>query len=190
MHRGPGPPGPFPIFNSMQIFVYYHPGYRHRERVMNWEHLLSQYGLLAATLIVCFIGGLIPVVLNTEAFLLAVSAFSTPPTLVLVVLLSAAIHTGAKTLIYLTGRGVLHIPLKKYEHKLESVRERLERWKSSPMFFILLSAATGMPPFYIVSILAGMLKYSYPAYAVCGFIGLLIRFALIVTVPQVIKGLL
>lgn len=157
---------------------------------MNWEHLLAQYGLLVATFIVCFIGGLIPVILNTEAFLLAVSAFSEPPTLISIVLLSAVIHIAAKTLIYLTGRGVLNLPLKKYEAKLDPVRERLDRWKASPMLFILLSASTGMPPFYLVSIMAGMLKYNYTAYAICGFIGLLIRFTLIVTVPQIVKGFL
>lgn len=157
---------------------------------MNWEQILSQYGLFAATFVVCFVGGLIPVVLNTEAFLLAVSAFSEPPALISVVLLSAVIHIAAKTLIYLTGRGVLHLPLRKYEDRLDSVRERLNRWRASPMLFILFSASTGMPPFYLVSILAGMLRYNYVAYAICGAAGLVLRFALIVTVPQLVKGFL
>ena len=95
---------------------------------MNWEILLAQYGLYVTTLIVCLVGGIVPVV-NTEAYMIAVSFLSDKGTGWPIILIASLSHVVAKTLIYLTGRGVLNLPLRKYEDKIESVKERLDRWK-------------------------------------------------------------
>ena len=49
---------------------------------------------------------------------------------------------------------------------------------------ILLSAAVGFPPFYVVSFVAGALKNHFAKFLVAGLVGRSIRFAAVVYFPQ------
>jgi len=151
---------------------------------MNWESLLAQYGIYVTTFLVCLIGGIVPVV-NTEAYLIAISIFFGKETAFLpVVLIASATHIIAKILIYLTGKGVLKLPLKKYEKRVEQVTERLERWKASPMLFIFISAGTSLPSFYLVSLTAGAIRYNLTRYIISGTLGLIFRYTMVWHFPQ------
>jgi membrane protein YqaA with SNARE-associated domain len=152
---------------------------------MNWESLIAQYGVSVATFVVCFVSGVIPI-FHVETYLVAVSALSSTQTVLPLVGIATVAQMLAKSLIYLAGRGVLKFPLKKYEDKMDDVRNRLERWRASPMLFVFLSAAVGIPPFYLVSLLVGTIRYHYPYFVLCGFLGLAMRNAAVIFLPQLI----
>ncbi len=155
---------------------------------MNIEWLISQYGIHLTTFIVCLISGFIPVV-NAELYLVAVSALSSKSAAIYLVFISSSSQMIAKAIMYLTGRGSLKLPFKRRNGKLEEVRKKFANWENRTYLFIFISASTGFPPFYFVSILAGMLKLNFKIFLVFGFLGRFVRFSLIVLFPQLLKGI-
>jgi membrane protein YqaA with SNARE-associated domain len=57
-------------------------------------------------------------------------------------------------------------------------------------WFVLTSAATGLPPFYMVSVASGLIGVSFVQFALLGTIGRFVRFSLVVMFPQAVKALL
>jgi membrane protein YqaA with SNARE-associated domain len=72
---------------------------------------------------------------------------------------------------------------------LDAASQKLQSSKVGPGGFVFVSASTGFPPFYGVSILAGTLRIPFPIFFFPGTVGRLIRFALMVLFPQVFKDL-
>jgi membrane protein YqaA with SNARE-associated domain len=50
------------------------------------------------------------------------------------------------------------------------------------------SAVVGIPPFYVTTVAAGAVGMNFAFFLVVGFIGRLIRFALVVALPQMAKA--
>lgn len=155
---------------------------------MDWGPLLESVGIYGTTIILCFISGVLPI-LHVEAFLVTVSALSSQKIVIPLIIVASTVSILAKSLVYLTARGVLNLPLKKYEEKLEPVRRRIERWRAGTMVLLLISACTGMPPFYLMTILSGTMKYNFIKYFLCGVFGLAVRYALVIEFPQLLKRL-
>jgi membrane protein YqaA with SNARE-associated domain len=53
---------------------------------------------------------------------------------------------------------------------------------------VFASASVGLPPFYIMSVAAGAARMNLAWFIVLGSLGRLIRFGVIVAVPQFVKG--
>ena len=53
---------------------------------------------------------------------------------------------------------------------------------------VFVSAAAGLPPFYILSIAAGMLHFPLPRFVLLGLTGRAIRFAVAVFLPHLALG--
>jgi membrane protein YqaA with SNARE-associated domain len=79
---------------------------------------------------------------------------------------------------------VIRLPRGKRRQDVEALRARVERWRSKDLL-VLFSAATGLPPFYLLSILAGSLRFPFARFAAAGFAGRIVRFAVVMSVPQV-----
>jgi membrane protein YqaA with SNARE-associated domain len=151
------------------------------------EGLIGQAWLIAGTFLYCIGSGFI-FVMNAELYLLAVSAISPPGAIAPLILAASLGQMVAKSAMYLGGRGVLKLPLGKYQEKMDKVSEKLHRSRAGPGGFVFLSASTGLPPFYLVSILAGTLRLPFLVFFLPGFAGRLIRFGLLVLSPQLAKG--
>lgn len=153
---------------------------------MNFDKLIVQFGVYLSTYIACLVSGFLPLV-NAEVFLVLVSAITPKSSAPLIILLATIGQMTAKATIYMAGRGSLKLPLKKYEQKMGKVIQKFEKKRMATNSFIFLSAFTGLPPFYIVSILAGVLKLKFLNFLICGFSGRLIRFSVVVLFPQLFK---
>jgi membrane protein YqaA with SNARE-associated domain len=145
------------------------------------ESLQGDLGLYGATFVICFIGGLVPIV-NCEVYLaVAVTQWMTSPVQIpAIVLLASTGQMVAKLLLYLTAAGALKLPTGRYQAKLEKARDRIERWRSKPKWILFVSASLGLPPFYVISLLAGAFGIKLPAFLVIGFAGRVLRFTVIV----------
>jgi membrane protein YqaA with SNARE-associated domain len=152
------------------------------------ELFLDQLWLVLGTYAYCVGSGFIPV-MNAEVYLLAVSAASSPATIVPLIVASGLGQMTAKSVMYLAGRGVLSLPFGKHQERLDAAGQKLKGSKIGPGGFIFVSAFTGLPPFYVVSILAGTLRIPFFVFFFPGTVGRLIRFAIMVLFPQLAKGI-
>jgi membrane protein YqaA with SNARE-associated domain len=141
--------------------------------------------IYAVTFFTAIVSGMVPFV-NIEAYLIGVMSLGKGVTAVELSIVAASGQMTAKSLMYLAGRGVLRIPLGRHKVRLEDLRKRIERSSRAVVPFIFLSALSGIPPFYFVSVLAGTLRWAFPSFLVAGFIGRLLRFAIVAGAPEAV----
>ena len=157
---------------------------------MDSSSFLAQYGLYAGSAIFCFLGGLIPF-FNIEAYLLVVALTTDAGRLWLpVAAIGTVAHMGAKLLLYAGGRGIGSRIPERHQARVEQARQRLEHWRYGRAGFLFVSALTGIPPFYAVSILAGMLRFGWVWFVCVSLPGRFLRFAAVLLFPQVCLRLL
>ena len=148
--------------------------------------LATALGFLVGSLVVGLVSGLVPVI-NTEAYLLAVAAFAPSDRLLPVVVLTTLGQMIAKSLLYLAGSGVMSPRfLGARAARLEEVKNRLESAPTGVAALVFASAAAGWPPFYLVSLAAGSLRYSLARFVLVGGSGRLLRFAALVAVARLL----
>ncbi|GAB4538265.1 MAG: hypothetical protein Tsb0014_27780 [Pleurocapsa sp.] len=158
---------------------------------MNISDLIEQFGPYIATFIFSVFSALIPF-LNLEFYLAAVSAIAPDSWRFLTIILFIATfgHMIAKGILYCTGRGALKLSWKKKKFGTQQIKElqlKMEKMGSKTSAFLFFSGVTGLPPFYLVAILAGTLKINFWNFFVFGFVGRLIRLAFVLALPQLIK---
>ena len=160
---------------------------------MNTPDLIEQFGPYLATFIFSVFSALIPF-LNLEFYLAAVSAVAPNSLTYLTAILFIATfgHMIAKGILYGTGRGVLKISLNQSNGKfstkqIKELQLKMEKSRARNSAFLFFSGVTGLPPFYLVAILAGTLKLNFWNFFICGFAGRLIRLAFVLALPQLIK---
>ena len=150
--------------------------------------LLSLVGIYAGTFLVCAISGLVPLV-NAEMFMLYVGSIASRPQFPVLILLAALGQMAAKIVLYQAGRGVLKLPLGRAQAKIEALRERLSKsGKTDGVTF--LSAVTGLPSFYGISVLAGTFGWSLPRFLAIGVVGRMLHFAGLLLLPALVKGII
>jgi membrane protein YqaA with SNARE-associated domain len=132
-----------------------------------------------ATLAAAFLSGFVPLV-NIEAYLLGAAALvpGAPPLLVIVP--AALGQMAAKAVLFLGGRGLIGLPLRIRERAL-AVSVHLGTRRRPALVFT--SALTGLPPFYVVSVAAGMLSFRPGSFLLAGLAGRLLRFGAVFALP-------
>lgn len=146
------------------------------------------FWLLVTTFAVTTAGGFIPV-FNTELYLLAVTATAPAAVRVPLVVMATLGQMTGKCLMYGAGRGLISLPLGRHAGRVERVQARLEgsRW---PKLFLFWSAVTGFPPFFIVSLLCGTIRFPFLTFVLIGLVGRTLRFTGVVFFPHLLAGLL
>jgi membrane protein YqaA with SNARE-associated domain len=133
-------------------------------------------GIALATFLYCLAGALVPA-FNIEAYLLAVSA-ARPGTDRAAVLLAATLgQMCGKSLLYLAGAGMLRLPSWRDTERVREAAARLGRARCGATALTVLSALTGVPPFYAVSVAAGALRLRFAAFLAAGCCAVLVRFS-------------
>lgn len=158
---------------------------------MNLESLLQQFGPYAATLVVGFLSALIPVV-NIELFLIAAAAIASGsyPVWTLGVVAGFG-QMGGKCILYWSGGTAVNSRAGRRfsADRVETLRRRMRAmnpWVLSGFNFV--SALAGVPPFFLVSVLAGVIEMKFWQFLVTGLTGRVLRLVAIVTFPHAIKG--
>jgi len=145
----------------------------------------TPWGIFLATFLFSLAGGIIPV-LNVEAYLLSISALMPGSTMVPVVVAASAGQMAAKSLLYLSGRGLLRLPLRTAREGVERLAARLANYQGGSNTLVLVSAVIGIPPFYGVSVAAGALRLRFVAFFVVGSLGRAARFAVVFLLPRMV----
>ena len=97
----------------------------------------------------------------------------------------------AKIPMYFGGRGVLKVAKEgKLRNWIERYRGRMEKNASAPTTLLFVSAAVGLPPFYVISILAGTFRIPFWRFFVVGSVGRLIHFGVVALFPELGEGII
>ena len=147
---------------------------------------MTLLALWAGTFGYCILSGLLPFV-NAELYLLAASA-AAPKEMALPLIIAATLgQMVAKVAMYAAGRGLVHIPGERMKRWVTEAEAWAAKRPNMGAGLIFVSAASGFPPFYFVSIACGLLKTSLPQFVVMGTAGRFIRFGIVVLGPQIAK---
>jgi membrane protein YqaA with SNARE-associated domain len=142
-------------------------------------------GVYLATFAIAVVSGVVPVV-NAELYLIGVVlAVGGIPEALALALLVALGQMIAKAVIYRASRGAAQFGerrTQKLAAKLERARALAERHRRKPLGVTFVSASLGLPPFYVVSILAGILEVRFRAFFAVGLAGRSLRFGTIAVV--------
>ena len=135
--------------------------------------------------------GLVPFV-NAE-LIVAAAAVAVPSGQVwLVVAVCTLGQMIAKAALYSCARWLpQRLPARAVRH-LDKATEKAKRLEQAGWTLILVSAIVGLPPFYVISLAAGMVRVNFAAFLVLGFAGRFVRFAILaytaVTAGGAIQG--
>ena len=140
------------------------------------------------TLVVSLLSGLIPLI-HIETYLIAVAAL-TPAAGWPVVLITTVGQMLAKVILYQAGRHGLRPIAGRFRGKLERAEEAFRQHKAGPDIVVLTSAVTGFPPFYGVSVMAGVLRLPLGRFLLIATPARLLRFTLVFFAPRLVKAFL
>ena len=145
--------------------------------------LYASLGLYGATLAVSFIAGMFPL-FSIELFLAGCAAYGVDTrTLPVVIAIAAVGHQIAKTLTYYAGAGAFELPRGKVRERIEAARARIDRWNRQPRLIMFVSAATGLPPLYLLGFIAQPLMHmSIGMFTAITMTGRILRYIVVVII--------
>ena len=122
---------------------------------------------------------------NSEVLLLSLSAFAHSSfQLMILVLLASAGQLMGKCILYWAGRGVIPISSGRIDKALNSWKDRFAGSASKSMWLVFVSAVTGIPPFYVITLLAGAFRLKFSSFIAVAAAGRLLHFGILAMVPQ------
>lgn len=119
-----------------------------------------------------------------EPILLGVAAVAPLWLLLPLVLLATASHMSTKTLVFLGAGRLDRVLSERQRERLERARARLAGRPRLQQGTLLLSSVTGVPPFYLTTVLCGSLRMPLRHFLVLATTGRGIRFAALLFLPQ------
>ena len=145
----------------------------------------TQQGTWLTTLGVSLLSGLFPLI-NMETYLVAVAAL-TPSGAWPVILLATFGQFVAKVILYQTGRHGLRPHASRFQRQLDRAESAMRRHPAGIDAVVFVSAVTGFPPFYGVSIMAGVMQLPLWRFLLVATPGRTLRFALAFFAPRLLK---
>jgi membrane protein YqaA with SNARE-associated domain len=151
--------------------------------------IVGLVGIYAGTFLFCALSGIVPL-FNAELFVLFLGSTASHAQFPALILLAAFGQMSAKIVLYQAGRGVLKLPLGRGQAKIEALRARLSNKAGATGSVTFLSALTGLPSFYALSVMAGILGWPLSRYLALGVVGRILHFGVLLFLPGVVKGFL
>jgi membrane protein YqaA with SNARE-associated domain len=131
------------------------------------------------------VSALVPWV-NGEVILLSLTALARSPWARAMLVLSACTgQMAGKCVLYWAGKGVIPLRSGHVKNTLSAWQGRLERSPSKMLYLVFVSSAVGIPPFYVVTIMAGALRVRFGPFFTVGACGRLVRFGALAFVPSI-----
>jgi membrane protein YqaA with SNARE-associated domain len=144
------------------------------------DDIIAHVGIYGAAFVIGLVSSVVPLI-SAEVFV-ATIVIATTQDPVRVIVLGTIVAVGqiaAKVPMYYGARGATRLAHPSPDGRLARTRRWIERWRASPIAFTLVSAVTGIPPFYFVALLAGMLELPFGGFLAVGLVGRVVRFVAI-----------
>ncbi len=144
--------------------------------------MTDSVGVYLGSFAIAVVSGVLPVV-NAELYLIGIvlAIGGIPEALVLAVSIAAGQMIG-KGLLYQAARGATRLGTRRggrFAVRLDHARTKVGRWRSKPYSALFVSASVGLPPLYLVTLVAGILDIRFRAFLLVGFAGRTLRFGTI-----------
>jgi membrane protein YqaA with SNARE-associated domain len=153
---------------------------------------MNELLLVAGVFALAFVSAFVPLVSIELALVAAVATGTSGRMLVAQVLLASAGQMAGKSCFFLGGRNAFARWTKRKKPRRSGGSQRLgrlvaraARQRAAAAVTVFVSAVTGLPPFAIVSALAGAWRLRLSSFLVLGLAGRSARFAGVLLVPQV-----
>ena len=147
---------------------------------MNVELVTSVFLLSVAS-------GVIPFI-NSEAIVIA-AVVASPDDVYAFAVASTVGQMLAKVALYVVARWIPERLPERAKRRLDEASAKVEKVRGAGWTLVFVSALTGLPPFYVVSLAAGVVKMSMLGMVIPGTLGRLIRFVLIARFTPLFKAL-
>jgi membrane protein YqaA with SNARE-associated domain len=122
---------------------------------------------------------------NAELIVLSLSAVApSRVALFILVLIATAGQMTGKCFLYWAGRKGNTVLRGRAAQFLENQRERLAARPLRAVALVLVSSVIGLPPFYLMTLVAGALRMNFAVFLAAGTTGRLVRFSALVVLPQ------
>jgi membrane protein YqaA with SNARE-associated domain len=144
---------------------------------------VDQLLVVLGTFAFCACSAMIPV-LHAEAYLVAASLLAPPELRWPLIIAAASGQMLGKVGMYYAGRGVRLIPGERMQRRIRLATERYRDTAQLGGGLVFLSAASGIPPFYLISVAAGTLTFPIMPFIILGFLGRFLRFTAAVFLPH------
>lgn len=144
----------------------------------------NQYLLVGS---MCFFTGYIPSV-STEVFLAGIGLTLAPSQILPLAFLGALMQTIAKCHLYFLSNRIAYCLSFKSRRKLILLRRRFTQQESISNSLLFISALVGLPPYYLMNLVCGLLDTGWFHFCMIGFIGMFIRFSVCLAFPLWIVG--
>ena len=139
--------------------------------------------VLLGTFAYCVGSAMIPV-MHAEAYLVTASLLAPPELRWPLVIAATGGQMLGKVGMYYAGRGITLIPGERMQRRIKLATARYSDAREIGSGLVFVSAASGFPPFYLLSIGAGIVTFPLRELIILGFAGRFIRFALAVFLPH------
>jgi membrane protein YqaA with SNARE-associated domain len=144
--------------------------------------------LVASTVAVFVASGVVPLV-NAELSVIALGSVAPRPLLPMLLVVATLSHMAGKSLVYLAGRGAERCPIPALRRRAAAARGQVDPRTKFGTIVIFISAAAGVPPFYLVTVASGVLRYPLLHFFLVGFVGRLLRFGALLLLPDLADAL-
>jgi len=148
--------------------------------------------LVAGVFVLAFVSAFVPLVSIELALVGAAATGTSGRLLVAQVLVAAAGQMVGKSCFFLGGRTAFLRSTKRRKPRrsrtaqwFERLVARAARQRGAAAVAVFVSAVTGLPPFALVSALAGAWRLRLPSFFVLGVVGRSARFAGVLLLPHV-----
>lgn len=137
--------------------------------------------LITTALFGCFVSAFVPVV-NAEALLVGI-AVASPAAALPAAVLGTIGQVAGKLVLYFVGRGAVHLPQGRLRSRVDRASAGLSKHQGGGSVMLFVSAASGLPPFFVTSIAAGVARLSVRRFLVAALAGRMLRFGTLVLLP-------
>ena len=130
------------------------------------------------------VSALVPWV-NGEVIVLSLAAIAHSPVEVAgLVLLASTGQMIGKCVLYWAGRGAIPIRTTGIGSKVAAWKQKFDQSPSRSVALVFVSSTLGIPPFYLITLLAGTFRMPFGRFIGAGMCGRLVRFAFVACIPQ------
>ena len=139
--------------------------------------------LLGSAILTSFVSAIIPLV-NMEVYVVFLGSVATPRILPVALILATLSHMAGKAVIYYASREFERLPDGRFKERMRAVRNQAERHSRLGAALVFTSSLVGLPPFYLITVVCGAIRFHFLYFFLAGFAGRLIRFAALIMLPQ------
>lgn len=147
---------------------------------------MSLLAVWLTTFGVAVLSAVIPLI-NIEVYLLAASAVAPREMVIPLIVAGTLGQVIGKIALYYAGTGALKIPGKRLRAALEKMNTQIQERPHMGNALVFVSATAGLPPYYLVTLAAGAARMNLPMFLAVSLVGRLIRFTIVVAVPQMAR---